>query len=97
MFGGVALLDEENIDEAMRHYSSISESLGDGFWKELQDAFADIEDAPGSYHYDQSGLRPDGQWVTNELVSIGSQNGGIPRSLTVTLFLIVMTVPRSSG
>ncbi|NNE55203.1 MAG: type II toxin-antitoxin system RelE/ParE family toxin [Flavobacteriales bacterium] len=48
---------QRDINEAMDHYASISDSLGEGFWIELQEALANIEGAPGSHHFDQSGLR----------------------------------------
>ncbi len=48
---------QRDINEAMDHYASISESLADGFWIELQGAFANVESAPEAHHFDQSGLR----------------------------------------
>jgi len=41
----------------MDHYGSISESLAEGFWKELQEAFAKVGSTPEAHHFDQSGLR----------------------------------------
>ena len=48
---------QRDINEAMDFYSSISESLGEGFWTELEKVFSELKKAPEAHHFDPSGLR----------------------------------------
>ena len=46
-----------DIRDVALHYAEISERILDSFWKELDRILASIENNPGKYHFDSSGLR----------------------------------------
>ena len=41
----------------LRHYESVSVSLGDAFWKELLEAIEYARKFPERHHFDRTGLR----------------------------------------
>jgi len=43
--------------QALRHYDSISDSLGDDFWKKFEEICSRVESHPERFHFDPSGWR----------------------------------------
>lgn len=43
--------------QAVRHYDSISDSLGDDFWTKFEKACLSVEAHPERFHFDASGWR----------------------------------------
>lgn len=43
--------------QALRHYDSISDSLGDDFWEKFKEACLRVEQQPERFHFDSSGWR----------------------------------------
>jgi len=46
-----------DVVQALRHYDSISDSLGDDFWKKFEDTCRRVEAHPERFHLDSSGWR----------------------------------------
>lgn len=43
--------------QALRHYDSISDSLGDDFWTKFEETCRRVEAHPERFHFDSSGWR----------------------------------------
>ncbi len=46
-----------DVIQALRHYDSINDSLGDDFWEKFEEACVRAEQHPERFHFESSGWR----------------------------------------